>query len=206
MTPQIALLSGLAVGFSIAVPVGPTGLLCIQRTLASGMRAGVCTGLGAATVNVLYGALIIAGMSSLAPLVTGGTRLLGFAGGVFLLWNAARTLLRRRCLLGQPATTPLRPLVAYGSAVAFNATNPLSPMLIIASLSPIVSPALTGGQAAVLLMGMFLAAATWWVCLSGAIALLRLRFSPRMLVMVNQAAGGLLTFYGALALARAAGM
>ena len=206
MTLEVALLSGLAVGFSIAVPIGPTGLLCIHRTLASGMRVGICTGLGAATVNVFYGTVIIAGISGLSSLVAESTRALNLAGGLFLLWSAIRTLLRRRALLGQPAPTPLRPHVAYGSALVFNATNPLSPMLIVASLSPIVSTALTWEQAAVLLLGMFLAAASWWVCLSGAIALLRSRFSPKMLVMVNQAAGALLTVYGALALARAAGM
>ena len=207
MTTHISLFAGLMVGFSIAVPIGPMGLLCIQRTLASGMRVGVCTGLGAATVNVIYGALIIVGLDSLAPLVASGGRVLSFVGGVFLLWCAARTLLRKRGLVDQTSAPELSPAMAYGSAVAFNATNPLSPVLIIALLSPIVGlSAPSWGEAAMLLLGMFMAAATWWVCLSGGITLLRSRLSPGMLVMVNQVAGAMLTFYGALALARSAGM
>jgi threonine/homoserine/homoserine lactone efflux protein len=207
MTTHFSLFAGLAVGFSIAVPIGPMALLCIQRTLASGMRVGVCTGLGAATVNVIYGALIIAGLDRLAPLVASGARVLSFAGGLFLLWCAARTLLRERRVVKQPPACDLSPAMAYGTALAFNATNPLSPVLMIALLSPIIGPSSPSwGQAAMLLLGMFLAASAWWVCLSGGITLLRSRFSAGMLVRVNQFAGAMLTFYGALALARSAGM
>ncbi len=208
MTSHVPLFAGLVIGFSIAIPIGPMGLLCIQRTLTSGMRVGVCTGLGAATVNVVYGALIILGLDKIAPVMASGGRVLSFFGGAFLLWCAARTLMRRRTLINQPNNIiPLSPMMAYGSALAFNAGNPMSPVLMIALLSPILglsAPSL--GQAAALLIGMFTGAATWWVCLSGGITLLRSRLTPAMLVLVNQVAGAVLTFYGALALARSAGM
>ena len=208
MTTNVSLLTGLVIGFSIAVPIGPMGLLCIQRTLSSGMRVGVCTGLGAATVNVIYGALIILGLDKMAPVMASGGRVLGFAGGAFLLWCAARTFKRQRALVVEPRhVDPLSPIVAYGSAVAFNATNPMSPVLIMALLSPIIGlSAPSCGESATLLLGMFTAAATWWVCLSGGISLLRSRLSPGMLVVVNQVAGAVLTFYGAVALARSAGL
>jgi len=48
---------GLLIGFSIAAPVGPIGLLCIQRTIAYGRKSGLVTGLGAATADGLYGAV-----------------------------------------------------------------------------------------------------------------------------------------------------
>ena len=46
---------GLAIGFSIAAPVGPIGLLCIRRTLADGRLVGFVSGLGAATADAIYG-------------------------------------------------------------------------------------------------------------------------------------------------------
>ena len=207
MTSHISLFAGLVVGFSIAVPIGPMGLLCIQRTLTSGMRVGVCTGLGAATVNVVYGALITLSLDKLAPVMTSGGRVLSSLGGAYLLWCAARTLMLQRALVDQSTIVSLSPVMAYGSAVAFNASNPMSPVLIIALLSPIIgmsAPSL--GEAAAFLFGMFTAATTWWVCLSGGITLLRSHLSPGMLAMVNQVAGAVLTFYGALALARSAGL
>ena len=46
---------GLVIGFSIAAPVGPIGILCIKRTLTSGRWVGLASGLGAATADAIYG-------------------------------------------------------------------------------------------------------------------------------------------------------
>jgi threonine/homoserine/homoserine lactone efflux protein len=205
MTRDASLFAGMLVGLSIAVPIGPMGLLCIQRTLRSGMRIGLSTGLGAATVNVIYGALIILGADWLTPFVTISGRVFNALGGVFLLWSALRTLTRERASQQTAEAVTPSPLAAYASAVAFNATNPLSVILIAALLTPLVGSVTSGLDALVLLSGMFGAASTWWVCLSFGVALLRARVSPRFVGVINRGAGMLLTVYGALALARSAG-
>ena len=46
---------GLVLGFSIAAPVGPIGLLCIRRSITYGAMAGMLSGLGAATADGVYG-------------------------------------------------------------------------------------------------------------------------------------------------------
>ena len=202
MPNHAPLIAGALVGLSIAVPIGPMGLLCIQRTLASGMRTGLSSGLGAATVNVAYGAVILFGMGQLAPWMAGASRLLSALGGAFLLWSAFRTLRRRQTATTTAASAPLSPLNAYGSAVAFNATNPMSLVLIMALLTPVVGgSAPPVSDALMLLFGMFAAAASWWVCLTGGVAMLRSRLTPAMLSHVNRAAGMLLTIYGTLTLA-----
>lgn len=199
------LFTGVMVGFSIAVPIGPMALLCIQRTLTSGMRVGVCTGLGAATVNVFYGLLVILGFSNLAPILTGLGRAMNLAGSLFLLWSATQTFMRQRNYLAkdQPGTMVLAPRTAYGSAVAFNITNPMGPMLILALLSPsLATRSLSSVDMAALLTGMFLAASCWWICLTACVTILRARLSPELLILVNRTASVLLTIYAALALAR----
>ncbi len=207
MTNHVSLMTGLLVGFAIAVPIGPMGLLCIQRTLAGGMVVGVSTGLGAATVNVVYGAVILLGLGALTPWIAGGTRLLSALGGLFLLWSAVLTLWRGSAMGVPSRTVAPSPLTAYASAVAFNATNPMSLILILSLLSPVVRPsALAPIDAAVVLLGMFTAASAWWVCLSGGVALVRTRLNPSVLAYVNCAAGLLLTIYGALALIRSVQM
>ena len=45
------LLKGLIIGFAIAAPVGPIGVLCIQRSLQDGFRVGLMTGMGAAVAD-----------------------------------------------------------------------------------------------------------------------------------------------------------
>ena len=51
----ILFLKGVLIGFSIAAPVGPIGVLCIMRTLNGGRLSGLVTGLGAATADGVYG-------------------------------------------------------------------------------------------------------------------------------------------------------
>ena len=197
------LLLGLAVGFSIAVPIGPMGILCIQRTLASGMRVGLCTGLGAATVNIAYGAAVVLGMESAAPWMERAGRVLSIAAGIVLLLMAARMLMRRHVAEDAPGQAPRSCASAYLSALAFNAANPMSLLLIFALLSPIAgTTAASPAAASALLFGMFAAASLWWMLLSGGVALLRSRLRPELLLHANLAAGMLLTAYGTLALAR----
>jgi threonine/homoserine/homoserine lactone efflux protein len=57
---------GLVLGFAIAAPVGPIGLLCIQRTLNQGRLVGLVSGLGAATADAIYGAIAAFGLSMIA--------------------------------------------------------------------------------------------------------------------------------------------
>jgi threonine/homoserine/homoserine lactone efflux protein len=101
----------------------------------------------------------------------------------------------------------LSPMMAYGTAVAFNAINPMSLVLMLALLSPIIGVSgSSSAQAAALLLGVFTAVVTWWICLASGVNLLRSRLSPEMLLVVNQIAGIGLTIYGTAALVRSAGL
>lgn len=75
----------------------------------------------------------------MAPVMASDVRVLSFIGGAFLLWCAARKLTRRRSLVDNPSNmVSLSSVMAYGSAVAFKASNPTSPLLMVALLSPII--------------------------------------------------------------------
>jgi hypothetical protein len=58
------LFRGFLLGFSIAAPVGPIGVLCIRRTLAQGLAAGLVSGLGAATADAIYGSIAAFGVTA----------------------------------------------------------------------------------------------------------------------------------------------
>ena len=63
------LFSGLVIGFSIAAPVGPIGVLCIRRTLAEGRLHGLVSGLGAATADAVYGCIAAFGLAFISDLL-----------------------------------------------------------------------------------------------------------------------------------------
>ena len=74
------ILKGLIIGFSIAAPVGPIGVLCIRRTLAEGRAYGLASGLGAATADGFYGTLAALGLTLLYVGTTLAYAPPGFAG------------------------------------------------------------------------------------------------------------------------------
>ena len=79
-------LRGLLIGFSIAAPVGPIGVLCIRRTLAEGRLTGFLSGLGAASADMLYGAVAAFGLTAVQDLLVGQQVWLRLIGGVFLAY------------------------------------------------------------------------------------------------------------------------
>ena len=78
-------------GFSIAAPVGPIGVLCIRRTLQNGFKSGLASGLGAASADAVYGAIAAAGLTLAADFLTEQQVWLGILGGAFLLFLGVKT-------------------------------------------------------------------------------------------------------------------
>src|SRR5512141_118280 len=88
-------LRGLLIGFSIAAPVGPIGVLCIRRTLVQGRLAGLATGLGAATADAMYGCVAGFGLTFISGLLIDQQTWLRLFGGLFLCYLGIKTLLSK---------------------------------------------------------------------------------------------------------------
>ncbi len=89
------LFRGLVIGFSIAAPVGPVGVLCIRRTLANGRSAGFLSGLGAASADALYWCVAALGLTSVSGFLVDQQLLLRHVGGAFLLYLGFRIFRER---------------------------------------------------------------------------------------------------------------
>lgn len=181
-----ALLLGAGVGLSIAAPIGPTSLMCIERTLAAGISRGLAAGLGVATVHLIYGGLTVAGGVGLAqPWL--GTAAMSLASGLILLWFAARVL-RSTPVLGGRVEARRTLAASYALALGFGFLNPATPLLFLGA-----TPRLLAGGVALpppmLVAGIFLGSLAWWCALSGGIWLLRGRLTDRGLGLMNKVAG-----------------
>lgn len=196
------LLKGLLIGFSIAAPVGPIGALCIRRTLANGRAAGLVSGLGAATADAMYGCIAGFGLTFISSLLMSQQLWLKLIGGAFLCYLGIRTLLARPA--AQAATASGVGLFgAYASTFFLTLTNPttiLSFLAVFAGLG-LASAAGNYGAAALLVLGVFIGSALWWLLLSGGVALLRARITPAALVWVNRVSGLIILAFGVGALA-----
>ena len=199
------LIKGLVIGLAIAAPVGPIGVLCIRRTLAEGRLVGLVTGMGAATADGLYGAVAAFGLTAVTDLLIGNGPWLGAAGGVFLCYLGARTFLAEPSHDPAPARGGALAAV-WGSTFVLTLTNPTTILSFIAIFAGL-GLGDTGGDylgATVLMIGVFLGSALWWLGLSGVVGALRERVGPRGLRLVNRISGLVIGGFGIGALASVA--
>jgi len=196
------LLKGLLIGFSIAAPVGPIGALCIRRTLTNGRAAGLVSGLGAATADAIYGCIAGFGLTFISSLLISQQLWLKLIGGAFLCYLGVRTLLARPSAQAANAGG-VGLLGAYASTFFLTLTNPttiLSFLAVFAGLG-LASAAGNYGAAGLLVLGVFIGSALWWLLLSGGVGLLRARVTPATLVWVNRVSGIIILLFGVGALA-----
>lgn len=177
-------LSSLLIGLSIAAPVGPIGLLTIQRSLEHGPRAGLATGLGAAAADAVYGAIGAYGVSWLIQALVSVRVPLALFGGAVLLYMAWQ-LLRAPLADRAASTAPARDGWHYFSGTFMLTLS--NPATIFSFIAIFGSMAGRGASASPALMvaGVLFGSALWWLFLSAAVGRLRERFDARWRRRVN---------------------
>jgi len=175
----------LLVGLSIAAPVGPIGLLVIQRTLRHGTRVGLATGLGAALADAAYGAVGAFGVTSLITLLGSARVPLALAGSAFLLWLAWRTWRSPPADHAAQVAGGAGLLASFFSTFVLTLSNPATIFSFIAVFSALAS---RGAPASPwpMVLGVLVGSALWWLLLSGLVGLLRSRFDSQAQRLVNR--------------------
>jgi threonine/homoserine/homoserine lactone efflux protein len=198
-----ALAKGLVIGFSIAAPVGPIGLLTIQRTLERGTLAGLVTGLGAAAADTVYGAIAGFGLAAISQLLAAWDRGIRLVGGALMLWLAWS--IARQKLADQAATTREGGglLGAFASTFLLTLANPATILSFLGIFAGLGVGA--GGDdtttALALVLGVFLGSAAWWLILAGGVGAVRRQIGHGARRAINLASAAILAGLAAWALA-----
>lgn len=198
-------IKGLVIGLAIAAPVGPIGVLCIRRTLADGRLVGLLTGMGAATADGVYGAIAAFGLTAVTDLLIGEGPWLGVVGGLFLMYLGARTFMAVPAESAM-ATTPGARFAIFSSTLVVTLTNPTTILSFVAIFAGL-GLGNTGGDyaaASLMVVGVFLGSALWWLGLSGAVSVFRARVGARAMRAINRLSGLLIGGFGVGALASVA--
>jgi threonine/homoserine/homoserine lactone efflux protein len=194
-------LKGLAIGFLIAAPVGPIGVLCIRRSLTDGRAVGFVSGLGAATADAIYGCIAGFGLTAVSSALVAQANWIQLLGGLFLCYLGIRTVVSSPA--EQAATAHGRSLVmAYLSTVFLTLTNPATILSFAAVFAGLGLAQATGryDTASILVLGVFVGSGLWWLLLSGGVSLFRSAFTPSRLRWLNRISGLLLLAFGIIAL------
>jgi threonine/homoserine/homoserine lactone efflux protein len=188
MDPALAL-RGFILGFTIAAAVGPISLLVIRRTVTEGLRYGLVSGMGVATADATYGAIAAFGLTAVTEALVGARQVLGLVGGLFLLWLAWRTIHE------VPSDTAIAPARRGGYAGAYLSILGLTlanPMTILSFAALFAGLGVTGagnGDAVIVVIGVLLGSATWWVVLTSIVAAFRTRLTPQWIQRINVGSG-----------------
>jgi threonine/homoserine/homoserine lactone efflux protein len=203
---MILFLKGLLLGLAIAAPVGPIGVLCIQRTLKKGRLTGFISGLGAATADGIYGSIAAFGLTWLTQFLIAQKFWLGLCGGIFLCYLGIQIL--RKPMLKLETTSSNSDLwAAYLSTLILTLTNPatiLSFIAIFAGLG-LVTTAASYTSALLLTAGVFLGSALWWLLLSAGVGWLQRhhgsdRITASRLRWIDYLSGIIIIAFGCIAL------
>lgn len=95
---------GFLIGILVSAPMGPIGMLCIQRTLSKGRWHGFITGLGAMVSDIVYAILTSLGMgvvvnfveANQAPLQLGGSLVLAIFGYYIYQSNPVKNIRKQK--------------------------------------------------------------------------------------------------------------
>ena len=195
------LLRGFLLGFAVAASPGPTFFLCVRRTLTQGRLAGLASGLGVATADGFYAAIATFGVAALTTAFVAGRRPLAVVGGVVLVLLGVRILMERRQRMeAAPAVTPRSLAWAYVSTLGLTITNPAT-IISFAALAATLGLG-TGGsllRPALVVLGVLLGSAAWWIILVIGASLLRVRMTPAVVGWISTVSGLAIGVLGILA-------
>ncbi|EMN1925705.1 LysE family transporter [Burkholderia ambifaria] len=199
-------IKSVVMGLSIAVPVGPIGMLCIHRSLSRGFHAGFATGIGAACADAIYGllgALGVAGIVTAFPMLTVALKIGGGAFLVWLAWTIARQAPAASAAQRDlPRTTVLRDFLTTFGLTLSNPMTILSFVGIFAALGPLTGTHddAMGPTVALMVAGVFVGSATWWLCLSSATAALRTKMPLTFMHGLSRVSAVVIAVFGAIQL------
>jgi threonine/homoserine/homoserine lactone efflux protein len=201
MIAEITLfLKGLIIGFAMALPIGPIGIICVRKTLTEGKMHGFVIGLGAATADMLYACIAAFGLTMISDLILEQQFWIQLIGGSLLLYIGVKTYLT----LPKDPTIPADKDSLAGSffyTVFLTLTNPLTIFSFLAVFAAFgFGDGMSLLSATTLVVGVFVGSALWFLVLTMGVTLFRKKLDMRGLKWVNRIAGLLIIITGVVAL------
>ena len=191
------LVKGAGIGFAVAAPVGPIGMLCIRTTLERGRVAGFAAGLGAAVADAIYGAIGVLGVAAISGVIEAQRFWLELGGGIFVVGFGIHLVLMRPNMQSGTMEIPVNPFADFLKTMLLTLANPSTILTFMAIFAGVPGAASSDlALAPVMVTGVLLGSAAWWLTLSQGVGFIRHRISERALKWMNWVAGILLVAFG----------
>lgn len=193
----LILLKGLILGFSIAAPVGPIGLLCMNKTLSNGKLSGFLSGIGAASADMIYGCIAAFGLSAISNFLLNQAFYIKLFGGIFLCYLGVKTFIASGKSKAKESNSKGL-LNDYFSTFVLTIANPMTIIsftAVFASLG-IVTAAKSFLSSSFLVLGVFLGSALWWLLLCYLVGFVGSKSNEKFIMLTNKFSGIIIISFG----------
>lgn len=199
----IVFLKALIVGLGASIPLGPLGVLCIQKTLSKGKLSGFLTGLGASVSDTFYATISLLGLVFVDEFVRNHRALVFLIGGVIIILIGLKVYASNPVTQIKQKQTKSNKVGDFLESFAMTITNPGSVFLIFAMFAAVrfdVSAFETEAKSVIytVLWGIFAGSALWWFTLTTLVNVFRKKFRLKQLIMLNKIAGAVIAALGAI--------
>ncbi len=188
----IALIKGFIVGLGASIPLGPLGVLCVQKTLGSGRNSGFITGLGASVSDTFYAAISLLGLAFVQKLIDENMDWVMFIGGLIIMYIGVKIYLTNPIKQIKQKNKNKKHVEDFFEALFMTITNPGAIFLILGLFAAVginVGESVSKSALIATLWGVFAGSAAWWFALSTTINVFRKRFRIKQLMMINKISG-----------------
>lgn len=197
------LVKGIIVGFLASIPLGPVGVLCIQRTINKGRISGLFSGMGAATVDSFFALVAALGLTFIINFIEEQQFYIQLFGGGVLIFLGVRIFNTNPIQQIRRHRKKKNKLVEDFLSVLFlTLSNPLAVFLFVAAFAGIglVTTKDSSFKSSLIIAGVFLGALLWWASLTFFVDLFRKKFRLKQLWWINKIAGILIVVFGVAAM------
>ncbi|MBQ6572826.1 MAG: LysE family transporter [Bacteroidales bacterium] len=187
-----ALVKGFIVGLGASIPLGPLGVLCVQKTLGNGRNSGFITGLGASVSDTFYAAISLMGLAFIQNLIDENMDWVMFIGGLIIMYIGVKIYLTNPIKQIKQKNKNKKHVEDFFEALFMTITNPGAIFLILGLFAAVginVGESVSKSTLIATLWGVFAGSAAWWFALSTTINVFRKRFRIKQLMMINKISG-----------------
>jgi len=197
------LLKGAVIGFMVSIPLGPIGVLCVQRTINKGRLSGFISGLGAALADTIFALVAGLGATIIIGFIEEKQVFIQIIGGIIIMYlglhvfysNPVRQVRMQRLNRNKLSQDFL-------SVFFLTITNPLAIFFFLAMFTGVnlASGPMRFFHLVFMVAGVLLGAACWWFMLSSFVNIFRHRFRLKNIWWMNKVAGVVIFLLGLAAI------
>ena len=197
------IIKGIIIGLLVSTPIGPMGILCVQRTLNKGKSSGFSSGMGIATADAIFALIAGLGISFIIHFLSEQQLIIKMIGGLVIAFIGLKIFIANPVKQLKKHRREGKNLFEDFISILFMAlSNPFTVFLYIAIFAGLNLHDVSTGYSSALLVvtGVFVGASISWFTISTVVNYFRPKIRLRKLMWINRIAGLTIILFGVFAI------